>query len=418
MPESRWTKLTLLATLYVSQAVPLGFFIVAMPAILRSRGLPLERIGLLSALAAPFLLKFLWAPLLDRWGSARHGHFRSWILPLQALSVAAVVVLAFLDLDSQFAALAAVGGLFLLLAATQDVATDGLAVRALAPGERGPGNGVQVGGYYLGQIVGGGVLLLLFHRFGWTPAVLAMAVVLALPLVPALRFREPASPAAARAVDLRALGRFFTRPGTAAWLPILLLYRTGETMAITMFNPMLVDLGFSLADIGLLLGVASSLGSLGGALTGGLLVRRLGRRRALAAFAVVQAAGVALLAVLALRAIAATAPGGIGATGVIGSIYAAAVVCAFAGGLGTAALYTAMMDRSTGAAAATDFSVQQALAAVGPLLAASLSGWSAARLGYPLHFALCAGVALAAAGLVARFFADEAELPAGQPAAA
>jgi MFS transporter, PAT family, beta-lactamase induction signal transducer AmpG len=412
MSESRFNKLTLLATLYVSQAVPLGFFIVAMPAILRSRGLPLERIGLLSALAAPFLLKFLWAPLLDRWGSARYGHFRSWILPLQALSIGAVVVLAFLDLDSQFAALAAVGGLFLLLAATQDVATDGLAVRALAPGERGPGNGIQVGGYYLGQIVGGGFLLLLFHRFGWTPAVLAMAAVLALPLVPALRYREPASPAAARAVDLRALGRFFTRPGTAAWLPILLLYRTGETMAITMFNPMLVDHGFSLADIGLLLGVASSLGSLGGALTGGLLVRRLGRRRALAGFAVVQAAGVALLAVPALQA------GAIGGSGGIGLIYAAAVVCAFAGGLGTAALYTAMMDRSTGAAAATDFSVQQALAAVGPLLAASLSGWSAARLGYPLHFALCAGVALAAAGLVARFFADEAELPAGQPAAA
>ena len=408
MPQPPWTKLTLLATLYVSQAVPLGFFIVAMPAILRSRGLPLERVGLLSALAAPFLLKFLWAPLLDRWGSARHGHFRSWILPLQGLAVVTVVAIAFLDLDTQFAALAAAGGLFLLLAATQDVATDGLAVRTLAPGERGPGNGIQVGGYYLGQILGGGALLLLFHRFGWTPAVLVMAAVLTLPLAPALRFREPASPPAARAVGLRALGRFFTRPGTAAWLPVLLLFRTGETMALAMFNPMLVDLGFSLADIGLLLGVASSLGSLGGALLGGLLVRRLGRRRSLIAFAVLQGAGVALLALPAL------AGGGPGTS----AVYAVAVACAFAGGLGTAALYTAMMDRSTGAAAATDFSVQQALAAVGPLLAASLSGWSAAALGYPLHFALCAGVALLAALLAARCFAEEPELEAGEPAVA
>jgi PAT family beta-lactamase induction signal transducer AmpG len=409
MPQKPWSKLTLLATLYVSQAVPLGFFIVAMPAILRSRGLPLERVGLLSALAAPFLLKFLWAPLLDRWGSARHGHFRSWILPLQALAVGTVVAIAFLDLDTQFAALAAAGGLFLLLAATQDVATDGLAVRTLAPGERGPGNGVQVGGYYLGQIVGGGFLLLLFHRFGWTPAVLAMAAVLALPLGPALRFREPASPPAARAVSLSALGRFFARPGTAAWLPVLLLYRTGETMAITMFNPMLVDLGFSLADIGLLLGVASSLGALGGALLGGLLVRRLGRRRALVSFAVLQGGGVALLALPALA--------GGGAAGA-SAVYGAAVACAFAGGMGTAALYTAMMDRSTGAAAATDFSVQQALAAVGPLLAASLSGWSAAALGYPLHFALCAGVALLSALLVARCVAEEPALEAGEPAVA
>ena len=42
-----------------------------------------------------------------------------------------------------------------------------IAVRMLRKDERGPANGIQVGGYYLGQILGGGVVLVLFDRFGW-----------------------------------------------------------------------------------------------------------------------------------------------------------------------------------------------------------------------------------------------------------
>ena len=49
-----------------------------------------------------------------------------------------------------------------LLAATQDIATDGLAVDMLEPPERGLANGVQVAGYRVGMIVGGGALLILF----------------------------------------------------------------------------------------------------------------------------------------------------------------------------------------------------------------------------------------------------------------
>src|SRR5215213_11653290 len=114
------TKFILIATLYVSQAIPLGFFIVAIPAILRWQGLSLRGVGMLSAIAFPWLIKFLWAPLVDRYGSARFGHFRSWLLPLQILSVATVVVIAFLDLSTQFVPLVVAGVLFMLLAATQD----------------------------------------------------------------------------------------------------------------------------------------------------------------------------------------------------------------------------------------------------------------------------------------------------------
>jgi len=223
----------------------------------------------------------------------------------------------------------------------------------------------------------------------------AMSLLLALPLIPVLRFRESQEPAghsttpgSRRRADFAAMGRFLRRSGALTWVAILLLYRSGEAMALTMLNPMLIDRGLSLESIGLTLGLIGSLGALGGSLAGGILVHRVGRKRSLFLFGVLQA--IALCAYL-LPAFGFVAPQ---------AIYAVAFTVAFAGGLATASLYTNMMDRSDRRSAATDFTLQQSLCAVGPLVGSTLSGFSAARLGYPAHFVLCALVALAAAVVV------------------
>ncbi|HOG13146.1 MAG TPA: hypothetical protein PLR47_09110, partial [Smithellaceae bacterium] len=59
-------KTALLFMLYLSQGLPFGFQATALPALLRERGLSLAAIGFAGALAAPWLLKPLWAPLVDR----------------------------------------------------------------------------------------------------------------------------------------------------------------------------------------------------------------------------------------------------------------------------------------------------------------------------------------------------------------
>ena len=230
-PPTRRRQLVLLGLLYVAQALPLGFFVVALPAILRDRGVSLERVGFLGALALPFLLKFLWAPVVDRFGAAT-GHYRSWLLPLQVLAVATVAAIAMLDPGAHFGLLVGLGALFMLLAATQDVATDGLAVRLLQHRDRGLGNGLQVGGYYLGQILGGGVVLVLVDRVGWSLAVATMAVILALPLPWVASVREPRAAAreARQAVGLGTLLRFCRRDGIGAWMALLATWRLGETM--------------------------------------------------------------------------------------------------------------------------------------------------------------------------------------------
>src|SRR5688572_12242790 len=84
----------LLAALYGSQFIPLAFFLFGLPAILRAQGTPLEQLGLLQLIALVWVVKFAWAPLVDRFGSRRLGHYRGWLLTTQTLIVLGVLALS------------------------------------------------------------------------------------------------------------------------------------------------------------------------------------------------------------------------------------------------------------------------------------------------------------------------------------
>jgi predicted MFS family arabinose efflux permease len=319
-----------------------------------------------------------------------------------------LVLLAFTDAAHDFTWLIAGVLITNLLAATQDIATDALAVDMLRFEERGFANGVQVAGYRVGMIIGGGALLLVFHHAGWTFTFLAAALLLALATLPIAMHHEPAPAGPERAQPVKATavrpgavpaalaalpdalpgGLIDTvrQPGMAAWLGVLAIYKAGESFATGMLRPMLVDLGLGMAQIGLLLGTAGFVAGLLGALAGGWAITRVGRHRALIAFALAQAAAVALYLV----------PAAGGAS--LALLYLVCGVEHFAGGMATAALFTVMMDRSRPEAAATDYTVQASVVVLATGTAAAVSGLSAEALGYPGHVALAALLCLAAAG--------------------
>lgn len=374
---SRASRLGLLASLYLAQGVPFGFFTQAVPVVLRESGASLPAVGASGLLALPWALKFLWAPAVDRWSVPGVGRRRSWLLPLQ---VATALVLG---------GLAAAGGTSAVwwlacgmlatsfLAATQDIATDGLAVDLLPPEERGYGNGIQVAGYRLGMILGGSALLWVFGTFGWAPAFLAMAAVLAATTLPVLLWREPPTAPPPRAGVLGML-RDAARPGLLPWLLALAAYKAGDATAAAMVKPLLVDAGLGLTDIGWLNGAGGSTAGMVGALLGGWGAARLGTVRAVVIFGAGQAVGAALWIVPALY----------GATPAL--LWTAVLGEALLGGMATAALFTAMMECSRPSRGATDYTVQACAVVVATGLAGSLAGLLAERVGYPAHFGLAA----------------------------
>ncbi|MCU0809026.1 MAG: MFS transporter, partial [Candidatus Contendobacter sp.] len=86
--------LGLLLCLYFAQGLPSGLIAHALPALLRDAGVSLSVIGLTGLIAAPWMLKFLWAPFVDRYGSRRR-----WLIATNSLLLLAMLVLALWPLE-------------------------------------------------------------------------------------------------------------------------------------------------------------------------------------------------------------------------------------------------------------------------------------------------------------------------------
>lgn len=378
-PAAKWG---LLLSLYFSQGLPYGFFTQALPVLLREDGVSLSRIGLSGLLFLPWALKWIWAPWVDAHGLRKH-----WIIPLQLATILTAVALAMADGSLFWLKVAIV--LSALFAATQDVPTDALAVNLLGSHERGLGNAVQVGGYRLGMVLGGGVLMIVLDQLGWSLAFLAMAGFLALTLWPVWHFPEqqvlpPLAPREPRANPLAGLWSRLRLPGMGALLVWLVAYKFGDSMASSMVKPYLVDAGWSKTDIGLWSGIAGSGGGLLGAVLGGLAADRLGRRRALLACGIAQTAAVALYAAHAW---------GLGDTNMLKAAVALEHVL---GGMATVALFTLMMDASDPAHAGTDYTLQACVIVIATGVAGGVGGLLGDALGYGAMFGL--STALSGAG--------------------
>ncbi|MEO0767968.1 MAG: MFS transporter [Cyanobacteria bacterium J06649_4] len=385
----KWHKFGLLGSLYVSQHIPLTFANDALPVFLRSQNVSLSSISLLSLLALPLVFKCFWSPLIDRFGFTRWGHYRFWILCFQGLLVGAIALLSFLDSTQQFIPLL-MGLLFIsIFSASQDIATDALAVGLLSPSERGFGNGIQKGGNSLGAVIGGGGMLILLGLAGWRITLLVMAGVLALALIPVVRHREQINEcidiAAAQPANRGGYKRLFTvfrRPGMGRWFTILVLYGIGPYMALTMFRPLLVDLGLSLGGIGLLLGVASYAAGAVGSLVAGLTIAQLGRKRSLVWFSGFQ-----------VIAIAAYASPTLGLTA-LPLLYLIAMLAQFINSMAITALFTVMMDKSDVKTAGTDYTAQSSVIYISGIVGAVFSGIIAQSIGYGGVFLVALGFSL------------------------
>lgn len=394
-------KASLLGALYLSQGLPFGFFTQTVPVILRERGWSLDHIGLASLLALPWALKFLWAPLVDN-----HGHRRSWILPLQAIAVVVIAGLAYPSVENTVGLILAAVLLLNLIAATQDIATDGLAIDLLSTRERGLGNGLQVAGYRVGMIIGGGLILIALDSLGWSAAMLLMAVAIALATIPIARFHErerneSRPQTRARKDTNKKLPHFLRTSGAARILAIVVLFKLGDALGGGMLRPLLVDSGYSLSDIGVLLGGVGFVTGLLGALIGGSTINLLGRRKALLIFGIAQSTAVGSYVLITMAH-----PGFWGMACLIGFEH-------IAGGAATAALFTCMMDWSRPKAAASDYTMQASAVVIATGLAASASGFSAQHLGWETHFIAAALLSTMGAIIAAALYTAKA--PSLQP---
>ncbi|RYY79330.1 MAG: MFS transporter [Moraxellaceae bacterium] len=400
----------LLLSLYLAQGLPVGFLTQALPAILRQNHVSLAAIGGFGLLMAPWALKFLWAPIVDRYFSAQWGQSRSWIIPTQLFSLLLLVVISFLEpnaLASPVMLLSFFIVLFLinLMGATQDIATDGLAVRLLQKQQQHWGNAVQVLGSRLGFIFGGGAVLLLLDLWSWQVVFLLLTGLVLLNSLPILLFREPVwsqqitnpvTHGASKPVfQLKQWRKFFAtefayfwhNPQMRAWLLVLVTFKLGDSLSGAMVKPMMVDMGFSLANIGLMASMLGSVASVLGAVLAAWWMKHISRSTALWWFNLFQILSFMLYTFLAWQFEHSHKV-------LAWQVYSVNAIEQFAGAMALVAMLTLIMDYSRKQQAGSDFTFQVSVLAVTGGGVHIVSGVLADYWGYSIHFAFCALLAV------------------------
>ena len=404
MTPFRWA---LLGSLYITQFLALGFFLIALVAIMRREGAPLEQLGIIYLLGLVWVAKALWAPLVDRIRFGVLGHYRGWLILTQTGMVICLLVTRQFDAMADFQTVFLLSLVIALLSATQDVAADGLACRLLSPANRSVGSGVQMAGGLAGNIIGGGGVLMLYPTVGWEGSMVLLAAGVALPLALILWFREPPSDTAGSnqqderrgSVSFSQVWRFWQRPGNGRWLAILLTYPVAVSMSYALITPILVDADWSLERIGFVLNIVGSAVGMLAALAAGWAIRWIGRRTALVGAALAQAVGLLILLLPAS-----------GFTDTVSvTVSLSAVFLLY--GAAAPVVMTLMMDQASPASAGTDFTIQYSVYSLVGFAAGAIGLPLAGLFGYQSVVVLSASIGLVAA-MVARGFYQETVLSA------
>ena len=416
--HSQTYTLGLLLSLYLAQGLPAGFITQALPAILRQYHVSLQLIGWSGLLLLPSALKFMWAPLVDHHYSEKVGQSRSWILPSSALAIVILFCVAFFEPTSLVQlkpAIVLFSLLFVLsiIGATQDIATDGLAVRMLGSKARSAGNAIQVTGYRIGLIIGGGVLLIVMDYWSWSAVFFAMIGLIVFNTLPILFFKEPVWLDEIHKKTLQTLeykkeisfhqlesrfiqfhkrvkfqfGYFWSNTEMRAWLLVLLVFKIADYMSSGMVKPMMVDMGFSLSKIGFWGTILGSLSSLVGAALAAWLMRYMRRVTALVVFNGLQALTTGLYALIAWLYAHEYALNG-------WELYAANSIEHVAAAMAMVGLLTVAMDYARPQHAGSDFTFQVCAMTILGGIGYLASGYLAHGLGYAGQFGLSAGLGL------------------------
>ncbi len=398
MNSDRLGKLMTLLSLYVAQSIPMSFFTTVVPVIMRQQHYSLEAIGLMQLVKLPWIIKFLWAPYVDRTGSSTRG-YRKWIFYSEGFYALSIASVALVRPEEHFVAVIVLMVLAITASATQDIATDAWAILTLKREERSLGNSMQSTGSFIGALMGSGVLLVIYHHMGWSLLLLALAFFVLLALLPLTVYRplaEKKRRSRSRSVSFRDIGSFFKQKGIWLHIMFLFVFQSGLTGIMTMLKPYMIDMGYSAGDIGLAAGIFGTATAALFALATGVVMRRLRRESAAMLFAFFN-----LLPIIAFLFLH---PYG----GKPSFIYPMIALLWAAYASGMVLLFTVAMDNVRHCREGTDFTIQIVMVHIGNLLMAVLSGQIAGLFSYSglFGFELIAGI-ITLVVVYLRFFRPE-----------
>jgi PAT family beta-lactamase induction signal transducer AmpG len=383
----RSRSIAVITFLGFSSGLPLALTSGTLQAWMTVAGVDIRTIGIFALVGIPYLIKFLWSPLMDRYVPPWLGRRRGWIVITQLTLIIGISAMAFSSPEKALMLLATVALIVAFTSASQDIVIDAYRTDILKEQERGVGAAVFVMGYRIAMLVSGGLAFVLSDHIGWKNTYLLMAALISIGILSSMLGPEPEErvvpPRSLREAVWGPLKDYLLRNSAVSLLILIILYKLGDAYAGTLTTAFLIrGVGFSVSDVGYInkgLGFASVII---GALFGGTLMVKLRLFRALMIFGILQAVSNLSFMFLAW----------------IGKSYSMLVFAVafenLSGGMGTAAFVSLLMAMCNHRYTATQYALLSSLAALGRVFIAPSSGYLVESIGWANFFFITFLVAL------------------------
>jgi MFS transporter, PAT family, beta-lactamase induction signal transducer AmpG len=367
-----------------SSGLPLALTSSTLQAWFASSALSLKTVSIISIsfvtlVSWPYLFKFMWAPVMDRWVPPFLGRRRGWMLLCQIILIFFISFMAFFSPENNVNTLLMLACVVAFLSASQDIAVDAYRVDLLHTDQRALGAAMSVNGYRTAMLVSGGLALVLAEFLGWRFTYLFMAGMMSIGIFATLIGPEPekkvVAPRNFNESVVIPFTDFLSRPQALWILGFIVLYKLGDAFAGAMVQTyLIIKIRLSLAEIGVIVKTAGFLGTILGTVWGALWVPRLGLYKALYIFGILQA-----IANLMYVPLLWTGP----------NYYMTALaifsdnIC---GGMGTAAFVGLLMGLCNPRFTAFQYALLSALGSVGRVIIGPLTGRIVEAFGWETYF--------------------------------
>jgi len=372
-------RLAVMLPLGFASGLPLALTAGTLQAWLTVVNVDLRTIGLFTLVGLPYTLKFLWAPVMDRFVPPWLGRRRGWMIVMQLALTIGIAAMALVDPTQTPLLLASLAVLVAVASASQDIVFDAYRTDVLKPVERGFGAAVSVTGYRIAMLMSGAGALILSTYLGWSETYFLIAALMLVGVGATWMSPEPSTPANIPRNFAEAVGQpireFFSRSPALILLLLIILYKLGDAFAGSLTTAFLIrGMGFEAAEVGVVNKGMGMIATIVGALAGGVWMARMGLFRSLLIFGCLQALSNLSFMLLAW-------------TGKSYPIMVAAVAFEnLSGGMGTAAFVALMMSLCDHRYTATQYALLSAMAALGRVFVGPPSGYVVEAVGWVSFF--------------------------------
>lgn len=382
-PEIKFNKLFVFFALYLAQSVPMSFFSTILQVLMRQSNFNLASIAMVQMIKLPWIVKFLWSPNIDK-NCLTKKDFKRYIFVSEIIYALLIFAVSFFNFNEHIYIIIVMLFFSFIASATQDIATDAFAALSFEKKDKSMLNSIQSMGSFGGTLLGSGLLLLIFHKYGWhtiTPMLALFAIVAIIPL-----FFEKSIKISNKNEESKASYRdiflFFARKEIWKQIGFLFLYYSSIIGILSVLRSYMVDLGYTIKEIGFYSGVLGTSVAFVFAFVSGFVIKRIGRYKTRILFSIV--IFITSLFFLLLTYIHISTP-----LLVLG-------VCMLWGtyGMSSVLVYTTSMDCVRKGREGTDFTIQTVITHISSMIVALHCGRVADVFGYRGLFALEVALAI------------------------